>query len=181
MRKIIALFSFFLFFGCANNKEVYWCGDHPCIDKKEREAYFKKNMIVEVKNLDKKALKKNSDIDQIIKQARENEKKRIKDEKKLAKQEKMEEKKRLQEEKELIRQKKTEEKIRLKEEKRLAKQIIIDEKKINKEKKKLIKKKTKIVKIEEKLYPKNDFENIVNEIIENNEAKPYPKINNIPN
>ena len=42
---------------CAPNKKVYWCGDHPCINKKEKEAYFKKTMIVEAKEnftLDKK-------------------------------------------------------------------------------------------------------------------------------
>ena len=26
---------------CSANKGVYWCGDHSCINKKEKEAYFK--------------------------------------------------------------------------------------------------------------------------------------------
>ena len=38
---------------CSNNKTIYWCGDHPCINKKEKEAYFKETMIVEVRDLKK--------------------------------------------------------------------------------------------------------------------------------
>ena len=57
---------FFLFIlivittNCSNKpKQVYWCGDHPCVNKKEREQFFKKNMIVEVRNFEesKKYLK----------------------------------------------------------------------------------------------------------------------------
>ena len=40
-----------------DNTGVYWCGDHPCINKKEKEAYFKKNMIVEKRNLKKEKSK----------------------------------------------------------------------------------------------------------------------------
>ena len=55
MKLIIFLLMSFIFFGCAStsNKGVYWCGDHPCINKKEKEAYFKETMIVEVKKIDK--------------------------------------------------------------------------------------------------------------------------------
>ena len=45
---------------CTNNKGVYWCGDHPCINKEEKEAYFKKTMIVEVKNYNKDKNKNDS-------------------------------------------------------------------------------------------------------------------------
>ena len=44
------IFSFFLIVGCGSSNTVYWCGDHQCINKKEREAYFKKTMIVEVRD-----------------------------------------------------------------------------------------------------------------------------------
>ena len=84
---------------CAGNNNVYWCGDHPCINKKEKEAYFKKTMIVEVKDLKKNNYKKNSDIEKIMQQARLNEKKRIKEEKDLEKRLKLEEKIRIKEEK----------------------------------------------------------------------------------
>ena len=52
-------------FSCSSNKGVYWCGDHPCINKDEKEAYFKKNMIVEVKDYNKKNIKKDSEIEKI--------------------------------------------------------------------------------------------------------------------
>ena len=53
MKNYLFLCIFFLIISCTNNKSVYWCGDHPCINKKEKEAYFKKTMIVEVRELKK--------------------------------------------------------------------------------------------------------------------------------
>ena len=44
---------------CSNGKRVYWCGDHACINNKEKEAYFKKTMIVEIKELSKRIKKVN--------------------------------------------------------------------------------------------------------------------------
>ena len=52
MKNLLFIIIFFLVIGCSNNKQVYWCGDHACVNKKEREEYFKKNMIVEVRNYD---------------------------------------------------------------------------------------------------------------------------------
>ena len=77
MKKFYYIIIFFVVFSCANNKVVYWCGDHACINKKEREAYFKKTMVVEAKNINKKKLTNNSDIERIILQTRTNEKRRI--------------------------------------------------------------------------------------------------------
>ena len=54
MKKFFFLIVFFFVLSCSTNKGVYWCGDHPCINKKEKEAYFEKTMIVEVKNYNKK-------------------------------------------------------------------------------------------------------------------------------
>ena len=51
MKNLFFIFILFMVVACNNNKSVYWCGDHPCINKKEKEAYFKKTMIVEIKNL----------------------------------------------------------------------------------------------------------------------------------
>ena len=51
MKIIFFIFLLLLLINCSNTKSVYWCGDHPCINKKEKEAYFKKTMIVEVKNI----------------------------------------------------------------------------------------------------------------------------------
>ena len=72
MKKFYYIIIFFVVFSCANNKVAYWCGDHPCINKKEREAYFKETMVVETKNINKKKLTNNSDIERIILQTRTN-------------------------------------------------------------------------------------------------------------
>ena len=123
MNKLFFLMLFFVIVSCSNNKVSYWCGDHPCINKKEKEAYFKKTMIVEMKTLKKKNANDSSEIEKIIEQTRIKEKKRIKNEKALAKQAKLDEKNRIKEEKVLAKQAKLDEKNRIKEEKALAKQI----------------------------------------------------------
>ena len=194
MKNIFFLSLFLLIVSCASNKGTYWCGDHPCVDKKEREAYFKKTMIVEIKNLKRDNNKNNSEIEKIIQQAKLDEKKRIKNEKDLAKQAKLEEKRRIREEKDLTKQAKLEEKRRIKEEKDLEKQIRLDEKRGIKKKKKLSRK--KIVKNKNKQPEKNiklgtaienikiessKFKEFVEKITKKNALKPYPDINDIPN
>ena len=93
MRFFIIISFILLISGCSNVKKTYWCGDHPCINKKERKAYFKKNKVLEIKEVNKKNKKEISDLDKIIKQAHLNEKKRIKDEKILKKRSKIRKKK----------------------------------------------------------------------------------------
>ena len=74
MKNYLFLFIFFLIINCASREGVYWCGDHPCINKKEKEAYFKKTMIVEVKNLKKDTYEDKSAIEKLLKQSQMNEK-----------------------------------------------------------------------------------------------------------
>ena len=93
-----------MIFSCTSNKGVYWCGDHPCINKKEREAYFKKTMVVEIRELKKGDLKKNSHIEEIQLQAQYDENRRIKNEEKMAKQLELDEKNRIKEDKALAKQ-----------------------------------------------------------------------------
>ena len=62
MKTCLVLFIFFFIISCASTKSVYWCGDHPCINKKEKEAYFKKTMIVEIRDLNKNNYKDESNI-----------------------------------------------------------------------------------------------------------------------
>ena len=169
MNKILILFIILLLTSCSTTKGVYWCGDHPCINKKEKEAYFKKTMIVEVRDIKKKSYKNNSEIEKLLKQAKLDEKNRIISEKELAKQAKLEEKRRIKEEKEL------------------AKQVKLDEKRLSKERKKNINKnkKPKKIKIKEVSENKkftnnsNKFEELVEEIIKRNSLKPFPDINDI--
>ena len=78
MKKLFFIFTLFINTSCTGNNNVYWCGDHPCINKKEKEAYFKETMIVEVRNLKENNHKKNSEIEKIIQRARLSEKERIK-------------------------------------------------------------------------------------------------------
>ena len=199
--KIILFISLLLFVNsCSSNKSVYWCGDHPCINKKEKEAYFKKTMIVEIKNIKNNKKNNYSDIEKIIEQAKLNEKKRIQDEKKIAKIEKIEEKRRNKEEKRLAKLSRLEEKKRLKEEKRLEKLLKKEErknakiekeieKKIIKDEKKQIIKKTKSDTKKDEVF-KNSLKSInnnvnkFNELVENitnrNKSRPYPDINDIP-
>ena len=138
-------------------------------------------MIVEIKKLNKKASKSNSEIAKIIQQAQVEEKRRIKEEKNMTKQAKLEEKRRIKEEKNMIKQAKQEEKRRIKEEKNLAKQKDRDEKKIIKKKKK-----TSRQSVDSNTGLKNiviastNFEKLVENITKKSIFRPYPDINEIP-
>ncbi len=176
-----------MIFACSNNKITYWCGDHPCINKKEKEAYFKKTMTVEMKILDKKEKNNNSDIEEVLKQARLNEEKRIKNEKLTAKQLKIDKKNKIKEEKRLARQAKIEEKRRIKEEKKLAKQIKKNKKIMEKDIKtgELVTESTQSVEIGSKStvieIDTAKFDDLVDKIIKRNSTRPFPDINDIPN
>ena len=184
MKKLSYLILLFIIASCSNNKSVFWCGDHACINKKEKEAYFKKTMIVEVKELDKKNIKNDSEIEKITQQVIKDEKKRIKDEKELAKQIKLEEKRRIKEEKELAKQIKLEEKRRIKEEQDSTKKVLQSKKMAIKTEKKASKQN---VDITSNLYLENptirptNFSELVENITKKNTLRPYPDVNDIPN
>tara|TARA_Y100000590_G_C15648852_1_gene987966 strand:- start:923 stop:1579 length:657 start_codon:yes stop_codon:yes gene_type:complete len=152
MRIVFIFLLIVIIYSCAPRSQTYWCGDHPCINKKEKEAYFKKTMTIEVKEDNKFKSKKESEIKKIMDQARLKEKERILNEKELAKQARLEQKRKKNEEKELAKQAKLEEKQRIKQEKELAKQVRLDEKRIIKQEKELAKQ----AKAEEKLKIKEE-------------------------
>jgi hypothetical protein len=154
MKIVFILLFLIINYSCTPRSQTYWCGDHPCINKKEKEAYFKKTMTIEVKEDNKFKSKKESEIKKIMDQARLKEKERILNEKELTKQAKLEEKRRIKEEKELTKQAKLEEKRRIKEEKELTKQAKLEEKRRIKEEKEL----TKQAKLEEKRRIKEEKE-----------------------
>ena len=161
---------------CSNNKTVYWCGDHPCINKKEKEAYFKKTMIVEIKDLKNKNYKNRTEYERIMQQAQLDEKKRIKGKKDLSKQAKLEEKRRIREEKDLVKQIKLEDKKRIKEEKELSRSKIV--KNETKHLKKNVESTTSIANTKIEL---GKFSEIVEKITKKNSFRPFPDIDDIPN
>ena len=199
IKRIFILTIILILTGCSSNKKVYWCGDHACVNKKEKEDYFKKTMIVEIRSLDKNQIKGKSSIEKITERALMDQKKQIKEEKSLKKQAKFERKRKIQEEKALAKQIKLEKKRKIKEEKALAKKAkfekkkkIQEEKKVAKKlkskKKKLIKKNKKtekIVKLEtsnqENKPLLSNFEQIINNITKKNLFRPFPDINDIQN
>ena len=194
MKYLIFLFLTFLLFNCSSNESVYWCGNHACINNKEKEAYFKKTMIIEKRELIKQNKEKRSELETIKKQAGLEDEKIIKKEKKLTARERLEKKGKIKGKKELAKQARLEEKRRIKEEKELAKQIRLEEKKLIKQEKKISKKKF-IKKEKTALKTKTDTDTIiltnntssnkikdlVEKINKKNMFKPYPDINDIPN
>ena len=70
MRLYIIFFLLIIINGCSNINKTFWCGDHPCINNKEKEAYFKKTMIVEIRNYDKNKIKNDSEIQKLLDQAK---------------------------------------------------------------------------------------------------------------
>ena len=69
MNRYINLFFLVFLIGCSTNNEVFWCGDHACVNKKEKEKYFMENMIVEIKNIKNDDDIENSRFEQVIRQA----------------------------------------------------------------------------------------------------------------
>ena len=92
-------FFLLLVLSCNTVKKEYVCGDHPCIDKKEFNEYFSKNLSIEIKtqkNKKKKTanlVKLNTDTSLVKKKVNRNSKKdekiRIKNEKEQLKIEKI--------------------------------------------------------------------------------------------
>ena len=194
MKNYLFLCVFFLIFSCTNNKSVYWCGDHPCINNKEKEAYFKKTMIVEVRELKKESNKDISEFEKLLKQAQVDEKKRIMSEKELIKQSMLDEKRRIKEEKEWAKQVRLEEKRRIEEKKKLSKQARLEEKReknnIWKDEKKLPKKEVSKTKNKETAInidmastniSSAKFKELAERITLKNKFRPFPNINDIPN
>ena len=146
----------FFIFSCSNNKVVYWCGDHACINKKEREAYFKKTLIVEVKNINNDNSKNDSNVKKIQEQLLTNDKER----KVLEKEAKINKKKEIQKQKELEKQSKSEKKKEILKEKKMPSKLNEDE---------IVDKKT------------DKFSQILKRITGKNNTKPFPDINDIQN
>ena len=53
MKYALLVISFLFLVYCSKPKTVLICGDHECVNKAEAEAYFKENLSIEVKVIDK--------------------------------------------------------------------------------------------------------------------------------
>jgi len=204
--KYFFILLFIILLSCTNKKEVHWCGDHACINNKEKKAYFEKTLITEIKDLTKQKRKKSNF--EIIK-----EKAGLDLEKE--KEEEFEDKIKVlstEEQKALAKQLRLEEKQRIKEEKKLTKKLRLDEKKIGNEAKaegdctKLVKLHEKLkcrmdekkankakskkddskIKLEASVINEKDmdssveFNELVKKIHKKNLSRSYPDINDIP-
>ena len=172
MKYLIFLLSGFLLFSCSNSKSVYWCGDHACINKKEREAYFKKTMIVEKRELNKKSKKDKSELEIIKQRAGLNENKKIVYKKELTKQPSSEKKVRIKNKKELAKQIRLEDKLRIKEQKRMAKQARLEEKLKIKKQKRLAKQARR----DKKMRIKEDKKLLKNKNLKTDNKSPEKKV-----
>ena len=204
--KYFFILLFIILLSCTNKKEVHWCGDHACINNKEKKAYFEKTLITEIKDLTKQKRKK-SDFEIIKEKAGLD----LEKEKEKEFEDKIEVLS-TEEQKALAKQLRLEEKQRIKEEKKLTKKLRLDEKKIGNEAK-AEGDCTKLVKLHEKLKCKMDekkankakskkddskikleasvinekdmdssveFNELVKKIHKKNLSRSYPDINDIP-
>jgi len=163
MKILIFIFFLMMLVNCSNNKTIYWCGDHPCVNKKERKAYFKETMTVEVRNISKYKKINKSESDKITEQAILNKKKIIKQEKALAKQARLEEKRKIKEEKKEARLKKKASKKAKKQKKKIKDDVVLD------------------AKIDKNENAFSEFNDLVDKITKKNILRPFPNINDIPN
>ena len=164
MKPLYLFFILFLFSCSSLEKKSFICGDRPCINKKEYNEYFAKNLIIEVSSSQKKKkkinlveLNTNRSIEnkRLNKDFRLQEKIRKKSEKERLKVEKI----RLLEERKM---KEKKAKLKAKEEKQLVKSLKFNQKKkkisIHKKKKRQNKVKNTIKK---KDFGKNDNKKIL--------------------
>ena len=170
MKFFILLFFIFILTHCSSNDFVYMCGDHVCLNDKERAAYFKKTMIVEIRDANKKNIKKSPEEKRKIKEAKLEQKKRIKEEKRIKKQDKIAEK---------IRNKK------IRDSEKIAKKVKkINIKKVNKNTSSTIQQienKDEVILAEISLIRElNNFDEILQSIMSRNAKKSFPDINNFP-
>lgn len=171
MRVYIYFIIFILVASCASNNEVYWCGDHACANNKEKVAYFKKTMIVEVRSLDKKIIEPLSTNQKILNESKSDEKNTV-----INVEESIQE---INLENEIEKEIELQIQDRAKKQEELNEHVRLDQdEKIRLEKKShnpsSFDKVAEINEIETK-----DFDEIVEKILLRNSSRSYPKINDI--
>ena len=51
--RVLILICFIFLAGCTSTKKVLICGDHKCVNNDEAEEYFKENLTIEVRIINK--------------------------------------------------------------------------------------------------------------------------------
>ena len=180
MKKYIYFIFLIFIISCSSNKGVYWCGDHACANNKEKEAYFKKTMIVEVRNLNKNDSETNT-INEKILNLPKSKKKAVEQNINLEEKQRLEEEQRAKDEKEIEKQIELQEKKLAKQQRNLEEQIDLEEKEEIITKKKKEKNLSTINKVaENNEINSKDFDELVENILTRNSTRSYPKINDIP-
>jgi len=170
MKFLILLFFIFALTNCSSNDFVYMCGDRVCLNDKERLAYFKKNMIVEIRDANKNDIKKTPEEKDRIKAAKLEQKNKIKEEKRIKKQAKIAKKIENKKIRDLEKISKKEKKIKIKE---INNNETLDNQQVIK--------KDGVVSAEINLTKKsNNFDEIFQSIISRSTNKSFPDINNFP-
>ena len=169
MKYLYLFLLSFLIFSCSNNNEVYWCGDHACINKKERRIYFSETMTVEVRKKDKNVKLNKRERDEILKEIK------LKD-KKYSKKIKNNNDSFIEENDLIIKE--------IKNNQTINSEAIIDSTKEKKKKNVKKKKKKFFKKKDDKILVSNEsglsmFNELAKKISKRNESKDYPDINNI--
>ena len=171
MKYLYLIFLSFALISCSNGgKEVYWCGDHACINKKERKLYFAETMIVEVRKLDKNFELNQNEKDKILESIK------LKDKKYAKKIKKNDDSTYINAEELIIKKTKKNKKVKK------VKKITKEEKKKSVKKKKnkyLFKKNEVIANTSYGESALSKFNKLANKISKRNESKDYPDINNI--
>ena len=170
MRFFIPLFFIAVLTHCSSNDFVYMCGDHVCLNDKERLAYFKKTMIVEIRDANKNSIKKSPEEKNRIKAAKLEQKKRIKEEKRIKKQAKIAEKIRNKKIRDLEKISKKEKKIKIKK---------VDENAATGDQQ-VAEKDVAVLSELNLANGLNNFEEILQSISSRSINKPFPDINDFP-
>lgn len=176
--NFIYIILFLILLSCNTTKKEYVCGDHLCIDKKEFNEYFSKNLTIEIKS---KNIKKNKKTDLVklntdLSNTKENNNKNSKKEEKIKK---INEKEKLKAEKIRLIQ---ERKIKKKNEKdklKVEKIRLIEERKTKQKKEKNQTVLSKIVnsKVKSEKLAQNEMNNNKQEVnIIDEKIKPLKKI-----
>ena len=156
MKYLFFLIIPFLLINCSNNNEVYWCGDHACVNKKEKKFYFKEKMIVEKRLVKKEDKLNKNEKNEIMKMIRVKEKSKSKKRKK-------------QKKKTLV-------------SKKAVKETIEHESSINQEDlSKKVSSEDKNIISTKNIQKTSEFNELVEKITKRSISKPYPDINNIQN